>query len=358
MLSRNLKMRRELPFDVGVEILARVPVKDLIRFRCVCKTWRSLFQEERFYRQHMTHPPTRIVSFRRSDTLLGRFSYQDGKPWWYSKILNVRDNKLLLGAGLVGHCDGLFCLYFEDKTFCVWNPSLSELIRIQTRHVSNWAEMGFGYDNSSQDYKIVLVLDMRGSHSKALVLSLKSGESRIIDVLCLENIVVMIRMRLPGTLVGKNIYWQVYDDELKVTDKILGFDLVSETFNYCPGPSNCGKAFPQDLEGLGGGGLCTVGVDALPGDIIEKIGGCSGGIKSWSKMCNLSRGLLEISTGCRIDKILLLSAITYAGLLLVLENIGGRESKLVAYNLEEKSLTNVETSLSHYTCGWESSDVC
>ncbi|KAL0787978.1 hypothetical protein Bca101_004224 [Brassica carinata] len=303
MLSRNLKMRRELPFDVGVEILARVPVKDLIRFRCVCKTWRSLFQEERFYRQHMTHPPTRIVSFRRSDTLLGRFSYQDGKPWWYSKMLNVRDNKLLLGAGLVGHCHGL-----------------------------NWAEMGFGYDNSSQDYKIVLVLDMRGSHSKALVLSLKSGESRIIDVLCLENIVVMIRMRLPGTLV--------------------------ETFNYCPGPSNCGKAFPQDLEGLGGGGLCTVGVDALPGDIIEKIGGCSGGIKSWSKMCNLSRGLLEISTGCRIDKILLLSAITYAGLLLVLENIGGRESKLVAYNLEEKSLTNVETSLSHYTCGWESSDVC
>ncbi|CAN7069627.1 unnamed protein product [Brassica oleracea var. botrytis] len=152
----------------------------------------------------------------------------------------------------------------------------------------------------------------------------------------------MIRMRLPGTLVGENIYWQVYDDELKVTDKILSFDLVSETFNYCPGPSNCGKAFPQVLEGLGGGGLS--------GDIIEKIGGCGGGIKSWSKMCNLSRVLLEISTSCRIHKILLLSAITYAGLLLVLVNIGRRESKLVAYNLEE-SLTNVETSLSHYTCG-------
>ena len=354
-------MRRELPFDVVVEILARNPVKDLIRFKCVCKTWRSLFQEERFYRQHMTHAPRRIVSFRRSDTLLGRFSYQDGKPEMMvleDVNLNVRDNKLLLDAGLVGHCHGLFCLYFEDMTFGVWNRSLRELRRVQTRHISNWAEIGFGYDHSSQDYKIVLVLDMRGSHSKALVLSLTSGESRMIDVPCLENIVVLIRMRLPGTLVGENIYWQVYDDKVKVTDKFLSFDLVSETFNYCPGPSNCGKAFPQVIEGLRGGGLCTVGVDALSGDIIvwsaqhdEKIGGCGGGIKSWSKICNLSRGLLEISTSCRIDKILLVSVITYAGLLFVLVNIGGREAKLVAYNLEEKSLTNAETSLSLYTCG-------
>ncbi|WZY83900.1 hypothetical protein YC2023_030284 [Brassica napus] len=240
------------------------------------------------YRQHMTHAPTRIVSFRRSDTLLGRFSYQDGKPEMMvldDVNLNVRDNILLLDAGLVGHCHGLFCLYFEDMTFGVWNPSLRELRRVQTRHVSNWAEIGFGYDHSSQDYKIVLVLDMRGSHSKALVLSLTSGESRMIDVPCLENTVVLIRMRLPGTLVGENIYWQVCDDKVKVTDKVLSFDLVSETFNYCPGPSNCGKAFPQVIEGLRGG-----------------------------------------------------------------ESIG-RESKLVAYNLEEKSLTNVETSLSLYTYG-------
>ncbi|CAG7882647.1 unnamed protein product [Brassica rapa] len=220
--------------------------------------------------------------------------------------LNVRDNKLLLDAGLVGHCHGLFCLYFEDMTFGVWNPSLRELRRVQTRHVSNWAEIGFGYDHSSQDYKIVLVLDMRGSHSKALV-----------------------------------------------------FDLVSETFNYCPGPSNCGKAFPQVIEGLRGRGLCTVGVDALSSDIIvwsaqhdEKIGG----IKCWSKICNLSRGLLEISTSCSIAQIHLVSAITYGGLLLVLVGIDGkesigRESKLVAYNLEEKSLTNVEISLPLYTYG-------
>ena len=213
-----MRRRRELPFELVVEILTRVPVKDLMRFRCVCKSWRSLFKEERFCRQHMTHAPTRIVSFHFEDTLLlGRFS-ESAKPEMILEEVNINvgdDSRLLNDATVVlGHCHGLFCLYFENNTFGLWNPSLRELRTIHPPYRYNWYEMGFGYDHSSQDYKIVLVLDMRGSHSKALVLSLTSGESRMIDVPCLENIVVLIRMRLPGTLVGENIYWQVYDDKV------------------------------------------------------------------------------------------------------------------------------------------------
>ncbi|XP_013630804.1 PREDICTED: F-box/kelch-repeat protein At3g23880-like isoform X2 [Brassica oleracea var. oleracea] len=313
--SRKLKMmrRRELPFELVVEILARVPVKDLIRFRCVCKTWRSLFQDERFYRQHMTHAPTRIVSFRLSDILLGRFSCDNSGNkaemiLQANNILNARGERLVIDASLLGHCHGLFCFCFDNRIFGVWNPSLRVLREIRKPDVREWSEMGFGYDPSSQDYKIVLLLKKQGIHSEALVFSLKS-----------------------------------------------------ETFKFYPGPSNCGKGFPEVIAGgLRGGGLCTVGVDALSGGLIvwsaqhdDKIGG---GIKSWSKICILSPGILEISTSCRIHRIFVVSAITYAGLLLVLVNIDGkesmkRESKLLAYNLEEKSLTNVETSLSLYSCG-------
>ncbi|KAG2315759.1 hypothetical protein Bca52824_018881 [Brassica carinata] len=289
----------------------------------------SLFQEEQFYRQHITHAPTRIMSFRSFDTLLGRISYDNSgeRQVIHEKvILNVRYDRVLLGADLVGHCDGLFCLYYEDNTFCVWSPSLRQLTSISTPDFSKWSEMGFGYDPSSKDYKIV-----------------QSGASRVIDF----PDIGMLHGKVPETLVGENIYWQVCDDRAEVTDKIFSFDMVSETFNYCSGPNYW----------LGGGGLCTVGVDALSGDIIvwsaqhnEKVGSGAGSIKSWSKICSLSWGVLEISTSCRIDKIRLVSAITYAGLLLVLVNIG-REAKLLAYNLKEKSLTNVETSLSLYTCG-------
>ncbi|CAN6810916.1 unnamed protein product [Brassica oleracea] len=362
--SRKLKMmrRRELPFELVVEILARVPVKDLIRFRCVCKTWRSLFQDERFYRQHMTHAPTRIVSFRLSDILLGRFSCDNSGNkaemiLQANNILNARGERLVIDASLLGHCHGLFCFCFDNRIFGVWNPSLRVLREIRKPDVREWSEMGFGYDPSSQDYKIVLLLKKQGIHSEALVFSLKSGASRMIEF----RDIGMLHSRVPGTLVGENIYWHVYDAKVKVTDKFLGFDLVSETFKFYPGPSNCVKGFPEVIAGgLRGGGLCTVGVDALSGGLIvwsaqhdDKIGG---GIKSWSKICILSPGILEISTSCRIHRIFVVSAITYAGLLLVLVDIDGkesmkRESKLLAYNLEEKSLTNVETSLSLYSCG-------
>ncbi|CAN6867734.1 hypothetical protein Bca4012_043522 [Brassica carinata] len=361
MSSRNLKMRRrrELPFELVVEILTRVPVKDLMRFRCVCKSWRSLFKEERFCRQHMTRAPTRIVSFHFEDTLLlGRFS-ESAKPEMMileEVSVNVGDDSSLLNDTTVvlGHCHGLFCLYFENNTFGLWNPSLRELRTIHPPYRYNWYEMGFGYDHSSQDYKIVLVLKMQGRRSRssqALVLSLKSGVSRMINCLCLENF-DMIHDTISGTLVGETIYWQLCDDNVKVTDKLLSFDLVSETFNLCPCPSNCGKGLPQVIAGLRGGGLCIVGVDDMSGGLIvwsaQHDGG--GGIKSWSKICNLSLGILEISASCRIDdKIWLSSAVTYAGLLLALVKFG-RESKLLSYNLEEKSLTNVETSLSLSTC--------
>ncbi|KAJ0264911.1 hypothetical protein HA466_0013000 [Hirschfeldia incana] len=130
--------------------------------------------------------------------------------------------------------------------------------------------MGFGYDHSSQNYKIVLVLKMYGRRSRssqALVLSLKSGASRMIDCLCLENF-DMVHDRISGTRVGESIFWQLSDENVKVTDKLLSFDLVSETFNLCPCPSNGGKGFPQVIEGLRGGGLSTVGVDDMSGGLV------------------------------------------------------------------------------------------
>ncbi|XP_024015247.1 putative F-box protein At3g16210 [Eutrema salsugineum] len=181
MSSRNLEMRRELPFELVVEILARIPVKDLVRFRCVCKSWRSLMQDERFYRKHMTHARTRIVALRDLDTRIPicHFSYERGKLEAILEALdlNIGDTSLLLNSFVIGHCHGLFCLDLRDNTFGVWNPALREFRRIQTRHL-NWAEVGFGYDHSTQDYKIVvLVPDLEGGCSRAQILSSKSGTS-------------------------------------------------------------------------------------------------------------------------------------------------------------------------------------
>ncbi|XP_062015337.1 putative F-box protein At3g51171 [Rosa rugosa] len=41
--------------DVIAEILARLPVKSLMRFRCVCKSWRALISESYFVKKHLNY---------------------------------------------------------------------------------------------------------------------------------------------------------------------------------------------------------------------------------------------------------------------------------------------------------------
>ncbi|CAB4276743.1 unnamed protein product [Prunus armeniaca] len=42
----------ELPFEVIIEILSRLPVESVLRFKCVCRQWCSTFQEEDFIAKH------------------------------------------------------------------------------------------------------------------------------------------------------------------------------------------------------------------------------------------------------------------------------------------------------------------
>ncbi|XVF61446.1 hypothetical protein PTKIN_Ptkin08bG0130200 [Pterospermum kingtungense] len=55
---------KSIPQDITDEILPRLPVKSLVRFECVCKSWRSLITSPPFTRNHfkraMSHNPKTI----------------------------------------------------------------------------------------------------------------------------------------------------------------------------------------------------------------------------------------------------------------------------------------------------------
>ncbi|XP_028801586.1 F-box protein At5g49610-like [Neltuma alba] len=44
-----------LPPEVIISILLRLPVKSLMRFRCVCKEWKNLFKTPSFVAEHLHH---------------------------------------------------------------------------------------------------------------------------------------------------------------------------------------------------------------------------------------------------------------------------------------------------------------
>ncbi|KAG5001241.1 hypothetical protein JHK87_022313 [Glycine soja] len=44
--------------DLIVEILLRLPIKSLLRFKCVCKSWLSFISNPHFVKSHLVVAPT------------------------------------------------------------------------------------------------------------------------------------------------------------------------------------------------------------------------------------------------------------------------------------------------------------
>ena len=53
ILRRRTKHEDDLPDEVVLDILARLPVKSLLRFRCVCKPWYSSIANPNFITTHL-----------------------------------------------------------------------------------------------------------------------------------------------------------------------------------------------------------------------------------------------------------------------------------------------------------------
>uniref|UniRef100_J3MBN8 F-box domain-containing protein n=1 Tax=Oryza brachyantha TaxID=4533 RepID=J3MBN8_ORYBR len=54
----------DIPDDVAEQILLRLPVKSILRFRSVCRSWRAMVADPRFVRPPL-HPPAGAAPPRR-----------------------------------------------------------------------------------------------------------------------------------------------------------------------------------------------------------------------------------------------------------------------------------------------------
>ncbi|XP_030462494.1 F-box/kelch-repeat protein At3g06240-like [Syzygium oleosum] len=165
----------KLPDDVAVEILKRLPAKSLLRFRSVCRSWRSAIDDPRFVALHLSHSALDasnwyLVSVDWCDRLCSLFS--EGPlalpPLSQIAIPFVTPPDCCM---IVGSCDGLICVaeisgHGFGRTMYLWNlftrkhkavrPSGPEhqFSFMETPHEA----LGFGFDARSNDYKIVRIL--------------------------------------------------------------------------------------------------------------------------------------------------------------------------------------------------------
>lgn len=185
-----------LPCEMLDQILIRLPVKHLLRCRCVSKGWCSLIDSAPFIKQHLK---TTIDYNAGGGSLL--INGADGKFYLADfKAINAGDadddatavqigdplTTLLSGASIVGASNGLVCVHKNMMTeLLIFNPATRESRKIPSMphefprsfHWNESSLCGFGYDHLNDDYKVVKIaecyLQFRGV--MVIVYSLKTN---------------------------------------------------------------------------------------------------------------------------------------------------------------------------------------
>ncbi|KAL3328928.1 hypothetical protein AABB24_036174, partial [Solanum stoloniferum] len=129
-----------LPSELIVEILLRVPVKFLLQFRCVSKSWLDLISSPKFVKTHLSlsvknkdYPHHRVVLTVRNESISG-----ESRPVHSDYSLSsLRNNSVIdpfvldfpmkkrqQGISIVGSVNGLICVAIGDGDLFIWNPSI------------------------------------------------------------------------------------------------------------------------------------------------------------------------------------------------------------------------------------------
>ncbi|CAH8261277.1 unnamed protein product [Arabidopsis lyrata] len=134
-----------LPEDLVVEILSRVPAVSLSRVRSTCKKWNALIKDGKLAKKHFANAPRHSMALVLIDSRVYsvRFNLR-GIHYNVAPYVNVTCHFSLkdplsnnfsteVDIGDVFHCDGLLLCTTKDYRLVVWNPCSGETRWIQPR---------------------------------------------------------------------------------------------------------------------------------------------------------------------------------------------------------------------------------
>ncbi|KAL8122519.1 F-box protein CPR1-like isoform X2 [Apium graveolens] len=332
-----------LPFElIHDEILCRVPVKYLLRCRCVSKEWCSIIDSPAFIKKHLNRS---IVCNPDGDGLVitgNKYCVLDLDPYVDDAfdVIDIDDRDplktVLSGTYCVGAANCLVCFCKKEMNeFIVVNPLTRKYRNVPSLPVAEFFEMveaspcGFGYDHVNDDYKVVTIGQFKQKNPLELlgimvmVYSLKTCSWR--EIRKFPNDIGLVS--LLGIFTSGVVHWfaKKFSQDLS-HEIIVGFDLGLEKFVELPLPTVDGN-----FRVPSGGTLC----------IFDKCINCTdvwminnyGAENPWYKAFSV-----EKQGALGSFKLVRPVAFSRSGKDVLLELDGTR---LVWYNLESKVVKNV-----------------
>ncbi|GAB2298397.1 hypothetical protein Dimus_032462 [Dionaea muscipula] len=268
--------------EVLVEILARLPVRSLLRFKCVCKTWFSLIGSEYFAGKHLSARSMMFKDDNYKNLLVDYHHNPDGHNGMtclqflavdfdtlsvvhhkFKIISSSREyfvNRNLLTCLFAGSCNGIVCLLIQDyllgsvasqQSLLLWNPATGEVKTLQ--HEKHITVLGFGFDSKMNDYKVVLINrslipETTETIEHVSVYSLRSDSWKTLNRPHGPEFQRFVRTSTTSSG-GRMLNWLGIRRDMDYhhrTDKIvISFDLTEETFVMTPMPPEteckCGR---------------------------------------------------------------------------------------------------------------------
>ncbi|XP_060188674.1 F-box protein At3g08750-like [Lycium barbarum] len=256
-------MTCNLPKDAVVQILLRLPVKTLLRFRSVCKSWYNFLKSSNFIKLHLTHQISRPAS-----TFIAYKRENHSRLWPDLFLLHLHpiacdieqynftiNHQLPLPFGTDDLKDyanfefcynGLICLLkdiYTSPVVILWNPATrrNKCVNIPSE-CSRFTYLKLGYHQQSNDYKILKVpFETRSndeSSKMAWVYTLSLGSWKTIPFTLLDLTVAW------GPQISLNgfVYWLANSGAVEC---VICFDLIKDEFKLVDVPDD--RGFDREL---------------------------------------------------------------------------------------------------------------
>ncbi|KAL7086864.1 hypothetical protein ACP275_13G028800 [Erythranthe tilingii] len=263
------------PADLLSEILVKLPVKTLIRFTGVSKSWRSIITSAAFIASHLSNNSknqTLLITRHGKHSKLDQFSLlkvsENGNFGINSSSeIEIPFEFQIEYSRIVGSCDGLVCLsndmFFRNpsiSSIIIWNPSVRNHIVLPNPTInpieSHNVVLGFG-GFASHVYKVVRLvygrkIDDVGCLSVPPQVEIFSLTTRSWRRLIGEVDVTLWALKSTHcrAFVNGVVHWLAYepfDENESRRCSILAFDIGDEVFNEVMLPDELAKDASANL---------------------------------------------------------------------------------------------------------------
>ncbi|XP_042056536.1 F-box protein At5g49610-like [Salvia splendens] len=259
----------DLPQEIIIDILSRLPFQTIMISKCICKSWRDLVKSPYFVWLHSHHaaltsarlPAFEDLKFSRAHSLLGFIGgneiiqkppkgsvlYTHTFPEPYKPFIHSSVNGLL------------FMIDFESMSkLFICNPITREYVTIKMGCdcYSYRYAFGFGVSKSGQ-YKLVRVYARRNFPLTCQVYNLGIGQWKSITIE--SELVFWYQKAYVPPLVNGNLHWLVidHDNAFLYPRRVYCLDLETDLFKSfsCPRSitlQNLGEGLKYSLSALRG----------------------------------------------------------------------------------------------------------